>query len=229
MRRNDFEEIREALRRASAAVRFTEAGHTYRANLTGETVVSVTQVLRRFFPDDFAQVPKDVLERKRQIGSAAHQATHLWDRGILDATTVAPEVLGYLAAWSRFVDENQPTIIATELRLMHPQRALAGTLDKLAWMPGKPLNAFTIIDLKTGDPDAARAHLQTAAYAELVRAVLQPAPLAEPAFIERMSVQLRPDGTYRSRPYSNRLDWRRFSTLFDALTIVTEETRHVAA
>lgn len=236
MKLRTAEAIVDRLLHASDRVQFDDPSHTYRLRSSGQLLTGTTSVLRAFFPDAFKHVDPAVLERKRQIGNAAHQATHYYDRGILDNTSVADEVRGYLAAWLKFRAERQPRIIATELRLAHPVRPLAGTIDKLVWLPGAPLDVVCVLDLKTGDPAAARTHLQTASYAEIVRALLNPldAQLREEIvhvspLITRLGVHLKADGSYAVTPYTNRGDWRRFATLFDALTILREEAPHVAA
>ncbi|MCC6989917.1 MAG: hypothetical protein IT181_13010 [Acidobacteria bacterium] len=219
--------VRDALRLATAAVDFDESAHRYTYNR--RIVVSVTQVLRAFFPHTFAHVPADVLERKRQIGQAAHLATHLHDRGHLDERTVTDAVRPYLESWRLWCDIQRATVIATEIRLVHPTLGYAGTIDKLVIVPD--FAGLTLPDLKTGDPADARAHLQTAAYAELVRAALAErlGPHEVPP-IRRLSLHLQPTGHVpRAYPYDSRLDFRKFKALREALAVLEEEAPDVAA
>lgn len=217
----------EALRASAAGLTFDEPSHVYRLIDHARPVVSVTQVLRRFFPDTFQHVKPDVLERKRQIGSAAHLATHYDDRRQLDEATVAPEVAGYLESYRRFLFEHGAQIIATELRLSHPTRDYAGTIDKL-YVVGDA-EVLHMLDLATGDPSDGYKHLQTAAYAELVRASLTEAGIT-PGIITRAALQLDANGgRAHLHPYPNRHDWRKFAALRDALAVLEEELPHVSA
>lgn len=232
MTASDIDEIRAVVASAAARVQFDEPTHVYRVAGKPE-LISVTGVLKAFTTTDptnktlwyspFADVKPDVLEHKRQIGSAVHLATHYADRGVLDESTVAEDVRPYLAAWEAFHVSRRPFVLATEIRLAHGLHPLAGTLDKLLWLPGfDDANSVTVCDLKCGDPKSARTHLQTAAYAELLRSALTAASL-RPLRINRMSVRLMDDGTYRAQPYTSRLDWPKFNTLCNAITVIHEE------
>lgn len=225
-------EIVDALVAASSRVGFEEATHRY-TNDGRPVPVSVTGVLKAFTTTDptcktlwyspFANAKPDVLERKRQIGSAAHLATHYHDRGILDPSTVADDVRPYLDAWRLFRDVRRPSVLATELRLVHGLHAVAGTIDKLLWIPGfDDAQSVTIVDLKCGDPKDARTHLQTAAYAELARSAIVGAA-GNHVRVNRMSVRLFDDGRYVAQPYTARTDWPRFYALLNALTVLREE------
>lgn len=223
----DVAAVRAELAAASARVTFEPEAHAY--TLDGHPVPSVTQVLRRFLPPDFGQVPAAMLERKRQIGNAAHHATHLSDLGVLDETTVETQVRGYLKSWWRFLIEHPIEILATEVRLGHPFRRYAGTIDKIAWRhsPAGTSGRLMIVDLKTGDPKAARTHLQTGGYEELILANL--ARILPWSGIERLGVQLDPEGgPAKVTPYTNRFDRRRFLALRDALAIIEEEAPDAA-
>lgn len=227
MTRADVFDVQTALARMSNRVRFDDAVHAY-YDESDVRRPSVTQVLKVFFPHTYARVPADVLERKRQIGSAVHAATHLFDRGTLDPATVADEVAPYLESWHRWCETHAVQVLATEIRLVHPTRDYAGTIDKLVWMPNAAFNGLTLVDLKTGDPSDARTHLQTAAYAELVRANIAGGPGLVP--IRRVALQLRPDGALpMSHPYQSRHDWRKFAALRDALAVLEEEAPDAVA
>ena len=72
-------------------VTFDEESHTYRVN--GVIYPSVSEILAPFC--DFSRVPRDVLERKRQIGRATHKCIELDEAGELDVDTVDPQVMPY--------------------------------------------------------------------------------------------------------------------------------------
>jgi len=101
-------------------------------------------------------IPADLdwyLERGRMI----HKATELYDKGILDESTVDERIQGYLDSWKHYRTGLPPYPAETiEIRLCDPLYQFAGTLDR--WD----------LDIKSGQPE--RWHIyQIAAYAHLAR------------------------------------------------------------
>lgn len=197
-------------------VEFFEADHRY--TFRGEPVLNVTTINREHkISADWRQVPPELLERKRQIGKAAHAAAHYYDEGDLVDGSVDPLVQPYLDGWIRFRAETDFEPLLLETALVHPLLRVAGTLDRfgICWKlhrTGRP----SIVDLKTGDPDDAGAGPQTAAYEQNVRAVLTPQELGISvaewnAPWTRYSVQLLPNGRYKLCTYTNPRDLHRFN------------------
>ncbi len=181
-----------------ADLAFDEASHTYR--LEGRVVPSVTQVLDPLY--DFSRVPPEVLERKRQLGTAVHKAVELDIAGTLDPDSIAPELDGYLRAWAQFKASGfHPQ--ASELRLAS-KSGYAGTLD-LICTQGPDV---WLIDIKTAAQHSPVMALQTAAYAQLY-AEHDPAR----ATVKRGAVLLAPDGTFNLIPHTDRSDLRVFLSL----------------
>lgn len=189
--------------------------------INGLAVPSVTQILRATgVSGDFSMVAPDVLERKTRIGQAAHAAAHFHDEGDLVESTVAPEVLPYLVAWMRFRAERGfvPELLETVVysRVHH----FIGRFDRLGRVrDGRP--GRVLCDIKTGDPDAAAADLQTAGY-EIALTEEHPELYLEP--LERWSVQLLEDGRYKLRRYplpgrSNTADRNDFKALARAVNL----------
>ena len=174
---------------------FDAASHRYTWN--GAPVPGVTQVIRSALGDPFASVPRDALERKRQIGVAAHKACELDALGKLDDATVHTAVLPYLEAWRAFVRESGFAIAETEKTVHNGAHGYAGRLDFLGLIGG--CNGVpTVIDLKSGLPNAATA-LQTAAYAACV-----------PGLPWRFALQALPTGRYKLVEYTNPGDFADF-------------------
>lgn len=201
-------------------VSFDEYEHIYALN-GWRALGSVTGIMRDHkISADWSQVPGDVLARKRDIGLAAHAAAHFYDEGDLDRTTIDPAVQPYLEAWVRFVEENDVEPLLLETPLVHPTCHVGGGVDRLAIVhrlqdPALPLTVPAVVDIKTGDPDAAAANVQTAAYEWLIRAVVNPAdvgisPEAWDEVWPRYSVQLLPTGRYKLCTYTNPRDLHRF-------------------
>lgn len=203
------------------SLQFDPASHRYAVD--GAWVPSVTQTLQAVgLASDFAHVPAEVLERKRAIGEAVHTACHYDDEGDLDEATVHPDVRPYLEGWRLFRREMGFVPLLLETRVYHPLYRYAGTLDRFGRLEHQS-GVYVLVDIKTGDPEAAAAALQTAAYVEalrLARAHPVLAALPDDVAVERWSVQLRPDGTYRVRVYPVREHYRDFGVFCAALQVV---------
>lgn len=187
---------------------FSEATHQY--FLGGQELPSVTSIIRdNRLGGDFSAVAPATLEHARQRGTAVHAALHYDDEGMLDETTVDPEVAPYLDAWRRFRAERHVAIVEMERRYADATYRFAGTLDRIAVVEGRRV----VIDIKSGDVEG--ADLQTAAYAHLA---------GEPLSILRWAVQLHPERAvpYTVHPYRNLADWRIFRA---ALELTHERAR----
>lgn len=176
---------------------------THRYAWDGQPVPGVTQVIRSAVGDPFARIARDVLERKRQIGHAAHKAAELDAAGMLNEATVHPAVLPYLSAWRAFRRETGFEVVASEEKLYHTVLGYAGQLDFWGTFPARP--GAAVVDLKTGLPGPMAA-MQTAAYLEMV--------LFHYAGLEgeqrRFALRALPTGRYKLEEYTNPGDWRDF-------------------
>ena len=133
---------------------YTDSDHTYR--LDGVILPSVTQTLET--AGIIAPYNGDPWYGDR--GTAVHAATWLDDQGILDETTVDPQIVGFVEAWRTYRRESGFTPIGGETPLHHPLHRYSGTPDR--W------DAHLLTDLKTGRP-ASWHILQRAAYRELLK------------------------------------------------------------
>ena len=147
---------------------------------------------------DLSAIPASILERKRAIGTAAHLACqYLDDDG--DVSDVHPSIEGYVNAWRLFKLQFETDFMAIEVP-MHNQQ-FAGTSDRVC-------NIFGIVDIKTVAAMSPATALQTAAYA-----ILWAKPGAPP--IERLAVQLKPDGKYAVHSYKDPSDFTTFRALLN--------------
>lgn len=198
---------------------FEPTQHAYAVD--GRAVLSVTAILKLVGLVDLSRIPADVLEHKRTIGQAVHEATHYLDEDDLVPGSVDPAVQPYLEAYRRFRADKSFTPLYLETRVYHPRWHYAGTFDRLGTVPSAygGLSRGVLLDLKTGDPELACANLQTAGYLE---AYLQsPLPLPDVKTIDRWSVQLRADGTYRLHQYT---DYRDRSVFLAAVQLANYRT-----
>lgn len=161
---------------------FDAATHTYTAG--GEVLISVTQALKSAGVIDYSMIPQDVLQAAARRGTMAHQAIHYYLDGELDESTVQPEILGYVNAAKRFIDESQFTPMRVECRDYHRTHRYAGTFDLDGTLASGDL---ATVDWKTGMIMPGHA-IQLAAYNNL---------RPNPRVPRRLAVKLNADGTYR--------------------------------
>lgn len=195
----------------AAVLAFDAAAHEYRTP-EGVLVPSVTHILQAVgISVDFDALAGmshrigQAIDLKRDIGTALHADAHALDDNDLEWSTVDPRVEPYLRAWATFRENSGVVPITRERRVWHRGLGYCGTLDGIFRAPnGKTV----LIDIKTGDCDAAGTQFQTAAYAAAY-AFEHP---DEPAIEERWGVQLVPDRRvpYRIFPYTDWTDFGKF-------------------
>lgn len=131
-------------------------------------------------------------EASQLRGTYVHEACCLIDDE--DFGCVDPALAGYVAGYEAFLREAKPEWAFIEHRVCDPALGYAGTLDRVGFLNGK----WVLVDLKTGG-DAPWHQVQTAAYARLMP---QPSGVKP----DRFALYLRPDGTYRLTPFTDRAD-----------------------
>lgn len=94
------------------------------------------------------------------LGSLIHEIAEARANGT-QHPPVPPAATGKVAAFDQWVDDWQPTIIATELEVYNRAVGYAGTGDLWCNIDGTP----TIVDIKTGKGVYPEVTLQTTAYA----------------------------------------------------------------
>jgi len=132
-------------------------------------------------------------------GSLIHTATLEVDAGHADRVStdelLRPHLAGYVEAYAEFcsthifVSSNE----WSEQPLCDPTLAVAGTPDRVGYL-GEHLHG-AVLDLKTGEPEPSIG-VQLAAYRYLLR--VNGLPVAH-----RLSVHLRPNGTFRVHEYTD--------------------------
>lgn len=175
-----------------------EAHRTWRAD--GVEVPHVTAVLSAVgvcadFDDLVASGgPRGrAIEHARLRGTAVHMDCHAYDDNDLDWATADPRIVPYVEAWAQVRETYRLVPISRERQVYHPTFVYTGILDGVFRIAPTP-ERRVLIDLKTGNPDDAAAHLQTAAYAEAWRAMH-----GDDEALERWAVWLRPG---RTVPYT---------------------------
>jgi hypothetical protein len=101
------------------------------------------------------------IELARLRGSAVHADCHAYDDNDLALSDCDPRVRPYVQAWATFRENKGLTPLSRERRIFEPIYWYTGFLDGVFL---NHLHKRILIDIKTGDPFDAAAHLQTSAY-----------------------------------------------------------------
>lgn len=196
---------------------FEEDGHRY---TTADGIVrpSITQILNRVGIYDFSMVPADVLENARRRGSNVHKWCAEYDRHeYLDETWMADDEIGYFEAWLRFRRESRLVIRRVETPAVRSVGAwvIAGTPDVEAFLGRNPF----VVERKACRVKHPGWALQTALQEMLITG------RPRVGHMGRMTVQLKPDATYRCIPYDDETDG---TAALAALTICTTQDQFEA-
>jgi len=177
---------------------FDEATHTYRYG--GRVVPGVTSILAPL--NDFNRVPPQVLDAARDLGTAVHLACELDDLGDLDEAALDPALAPYLRAWRAFCADSYVRWYKIEIPEYHRTLGYAGTPDRYGAVQGD----LAVVDLKSSAALYPSVGPQLAAYAHAIDE-------KKAATIKRIAVQLKADGTYATKTYTDPSDWPVFCSL----------------
>jgi hypothetical protein len=177
---------------------FDKASHTY-LDAKMQRVPGVTHTLESAGLVCYQHIPTAVLSHKADVGAAAHAATHYYDEGDLEITTVDEEVMGYLEGWMKFRRETKVEIHSCEQRgiVLLDGMPYGGTFDRDVTLSG----ARTLIEIKCTAGVEISWGPQTAAYEIGLRAI-------DGKVRRRVAVHLKPDGTYSLVPLADVKDYQ---------------------
>lgn len=144
---------------SAQVIRFDAATHTYTHIASGKAWPSVTQILVQY-GDQFTGINPDVLENKRQFGSAVHELCELYDKGEADNVVSHADVLLCLEHYKRFLKHTGAEVLVNEMVVWSDTYRYAGTLDRIYKIHGRNI----LTDLKTSDSILPTYGPQTAAY-----------------------------------------------------------------
>lgn len=168
----------------------------------GRPVPHVTAVLRAVGASSSMDgVPEALLAHAGARGTAAHADCHAYDDGDLDFESVDQRVAPYLDAWIICRENIGLEPLVRERRLYAADWNYTGIMDGVFVDTRRGLNI--LVDIKTGNPEDAAAHQQTAAYEYAYRQSREAVTIHE-----RWAIWLRPDLAvpYRILNYSARPD-----------------------
>lgn len=143
-------------------IAFEPVEHRY--TLDGETLPSVTQVLRLL--NDFSGIPPGVLEKARLRGGDVHDAIELIEADDLDPNTVSDEIAPFLEQYRKFKMTCLPVFSICEGLVFDDGLRIAGTLDLFGTIVRNGVGPVEpwLIDVKTPVEVSRTWALQTWAY-----------------------------------------------------------------
>lgn len=83
--------------------------HIYR--LDGVIIPGCSEILKDARLSDYSRVRPEVMEAASLFGQAVHAACELFDKGVLDETSLSFPLIPYLDGWKNFRNNYQPVIV----------------------------------------------------------------------------------------------------------------------
>jgi hypothetical protein len=177
---------------------FEEDGHLYK---TSEGIVrpSITQMMQAAGIYDFSRVPRDVLENARRRGTNVHRWCQEWDLyGSIDESWIADDEMPYVEAWIKFKRDSKIVIRKVETPMLRPIAGvlIGGTPDVEGFIGSRPV----VVERK-----ACRAvHIGWGVQTALQEMLITGKPRV--GHIDRIAVQLKPNGDYKAIPHEDSSD-----------------------
>lgn len=83
---------------------------------------------------DLSEVPPARLEYARMRGTALHLAIQYHHEGVLDESSLHPDIMPGFEAYRRFLKDSGHEPIASEVELVHPTWQYVGHPDRIGWL-----------------------------------------------------------------------------------------------
>jgi len=171
---------------------------------SGDALIpGVTTILKPII--DYSDIDPNVLKHKAMLGTYVHFATELYDTGILDFNSLDPLITPYVSAWVKFLDDTDFIIEQTEHVVFYERYLYAGTLDRVGLLN----DCRIVLDIKCVSTLTNAVGVQLSAYQEAENSIRKKADHIK----KRFALQLKPDSSYRLEPYSNKTDFKIFTSL----------------
>ena len=120
---------------------FREEDHRYFLN--GAEIPSVTSLMKPLSNEFYKEVSPEILNKAANRGTIVHNACENY--ALYGVEDICPEYAGYFAAFLNWWNENNPSPLATEVKVYHRILRYAGKADLLCLINGR----VTLVDYKT--------------------------------------------------------------------------------
>lgn len=182
---------------APPVVTFDESRWLYVVD--GRGLPGITSRLRACNVIDDAYFSDEAARR----GTAVHLLTQYVDEGDLDLASIDARLVPYANAWERFkADTGFATAHEPELPVASVALGYGTRIDRVGTIAKTAADRRIVLNLKTGSAQpwhAIQVAGEAIAYSETYGVRL--------GLLERATVQLKPDGTYRFNRYEDRRDY----------------------
>jgi|SRR5271157_3247183 len=184
---------------------FEPEGHIYR-DAQGRRILSVTQIFQMLGLVNYEDIDADTLERKSQIGIAAHKAVELLLTNRLDWDTVDDAAMAYVVGAELWFRDMRFELLGCEQRGIHTIYGIeyGYQYDQIGRIFYQGRWRHVVVDLKTAVEKKAIWALQTAAYA------LAAPKLPEGEEYLRVVPHLQKDGRVKPLYYDDPQDEKTF-------------------
>jgi hypothetical protein len=130
-------------------VYFCAENHVYAHVLKSGALLAVpgvSHILDESGAKPASRIPRRIMEKAMDRGSAVHRACHLDVIGELDETGLREDVKPYLTAFRKWRNDEKPVIVASEVPMYDPIHDICGTADLIL------KNKYEdICDIKSGE------------------------------------------------------------------------------
>lgn len=173
-----------------------ESTHSY--FLDGQEILGNSDIRRLAGISDYSKVNLEVMERAQAFGRVVHKVCELWDRCILDESSVDPLIVPYFEAWKKFCEDRVKSWLLIEQKLFAPVDNLwvAGTIDRI--FTGE--SGVELLDIKSAGGNKKEHRIQTAGYQYKYEWLFRQ------KISKRGVVELRADGTYEQFEHCDQSD-----------------------
>jgi hypothetical protein len=190
--------------------KYNSERHEYQ--MDGQIVPGVTKIINHFFP--IYSGIKD-LEWYSLRGQTCHKTIELYDRGVLDPTSVNAVIMPYLKQWKACKKALKIEVLENESILFSKRFRFGGIRDKLVIVNDK----LTLLDLKlVSVVDKVKAAYQTAGYTILHNEGVK----FKDKIKKRLVIQLK-ENTYKLFWFDNKQDEPEFLSLLSVFNILQRE------
>lgn len=174
-----------------------DENHIYR--LDGEIIPGYSEIAKAEGLIDYSGIPTNVLVAAQKFGTAVHLMTALWDKGILNITTLDKNLMPYLNGYRKFLSKHNVFI--------YPEWIETPTYSK-KWRYGVTPDRMAVVDKKFTDYEIKSTTKMQPSIR--IQTVAQKIAIEEQTKIkikQRIGLQLLPED-YRLEYYNNVCDER---------------------